>query len=97
MDSDYRIDRVMRALGQIWRLNPELRINQLIFNLQKEYWGSYMNMSPEILYEKECHDNITAYSPREYYNLFFVQDESFVEFLESFLEKAKIKRGLNNE
>lgn len=42
MRNPERIDRIIAKLGVIWKKNPDLRFNQLILNLIKEYNKDYL-------------------------------------------------------
>ena len=74
-----RIDDVLDLIDQIWRRYPDLRFQQLMFNLQSEY--SQQNDGVGRV-ERVEEDGFTKVG----YDLFNLEDDVFTQFLR---EKAK--------
>jgi hypothetical protein len=84
-----RIERTLNLLSHIWFMQNDLRFNQLVHNLQNEY--AYKNGHMRGLWEKEEYRGIVTYHSYAVADLFNLEDEVFIEFLE---EKV---RELHNE
>jgi len=82
-----RIPKVLRAIHEIWSKQPDTRFNQLIHNLQYEYSNSKSGAYKRELWEKEEHKHFTAYGRHHIVDLFHVEDEDFLLFLESKLKE----------
>lgn len=81
-----RISKTLAVLESIWESYPDLRFNQLIHHLEHEY----ANQHPEfkkVVVEKEITSTIKP--PYEHYmiDLFYVEDDEWLEFLIDFKEK----------
>ncbi len=74
-----RIDDVLDLIDQIWRRYPDLRFQQLMFNLQSEYSQQNDGVGRVERVEK---DGFTKVG----YDLFNLEDDVFTQFLR---EKAK--------
>lgn len=80
MRNPKRIKDFMVVLTEIWEHMPDIRFNQLIYNLQREYKdGAYIKKA----YVDEIGWGTTEVS---YPYLFNVEDDAFMEFL---IEKLK--------
>ena len=88
MRNPERINQVLDLINQIWQKQPDTRFNQLISNLQ---WGyvSAGNAKTNTLYKKEEHDLITAYRMEEHVDLFSVEDDKFIKYLESIAKEEQ--------
>lgn len=86
MRNPERINQVLNLINQIWQKQPDTRFNQLISNLQ---WGyvSSGNGKTNALYKKEEHGLITAYRMEEHIDLFGVEDDKFIKYLETLVEE----------
>ena len=69
-----RIQKILELINQIWMKDPDLRFQQLIYNLQSGY--SHQNGGIGKIQEIEK-DGFT----RVGFDLFNVEDESFIEYL----------------
>ena len=69
-----RIQEILDLINQIWLKDPDLRFNQLIYNLQSGY--SHINYGIGKVTEQE-----TDGFSREGYDLFNLEDDSFIEYL----------------
>lgn len=84
-----RIGKVMRALQEIWCKYPDMRFNQLLNALQSEYNQSKGGIYSNELYEKEVYEkfDIVSYRKTSEVDLFYVEDEDFLEFLQKKLDE----------
>lgn len=76
-----RIERIMLIINAIWISNPNLRFNQLLYNLQREYKdGAYV---------KRAYMDTGGWGTIEvnYLDLFDVEDDDFEKFLNEYLKK----------
>lgn len=81
MRNPNRRKRVMDLISLIWDKQNDTRFNQLTHNLQREYAnkkGSYRTT----LYRKEEFKYHTVYGEETVVDLFDVEDEEFIEFLQ---------------
>lgn len=71
-----RIPEILGVLDQLWSKDPDLRFNQLLYNLQSQFAG-----------ENEGRGRITEAredgSSRVGFNLFSLEDDVFLKFLRS--------------
>jgi uncharacterized protein YihD (DUF1040 family) len=69
-----RIPQILDLLHQIWKRDLDLRFNQMIYNLQREY--SYLNNDMGKIVEKRPDGyEITGF------DLFNLEDDEFINFL----------------
>ncbi|MEF1168431.1 hypothetical protein [Vibrio campbellii] len=77
-----RIEMTLSLLRELWGSNADLRFNQLIYNLQREF-----------SFENEGKGKVTEISQEGYqsvaYDLFNVEDDTFIQFLEAKLTKKQ--------
>jgi hypothetical protein len=83
-----RIYQVMALLTQIWEAQQDTRFNQLMYNLQTEYNQSKGGVYSKELWEKEVYEkfDIVSYRKTSEIDLFYVEDEDFLEFLKKKLD-----------
>ena len=77
-----RIEELMDLINLIWLKDPDLRFNQLIYILQSGYSASN-NEEGKVMGEE-----IDGFS-RVGYDLFNLEDDSFVEYLRKVSEKSE--------
>lgn len=85
MDNIKKIKGMTQLLEEIWLHNPELRFNQLIYNLQAEYNTIYNNKNSEIVYMKEDRNGLITFIPKTDIDLFYTEDSDFTDFLYFYL------------
>jgi uncharacterized protein YihD (DUF1040 family) len=73
-----RIEEILGLISEIWKKDPDLRFQQLIYNLQWEF--SYRNAGLGKVEESEL-DGFK----RTGFDLFNVEDDVFVEYLKTHL------------
>lgn len=78
-----RISIILDLLKRIWIKCPDIRFNQLIHNLTYEYNNRKGNVYGEWLSKK---DEFGWVSETYHIDLFYVEDDDFIKFLE---EKVK--------
>ncbi|ODW12906.1 hypothetical protein BBL81_04945 [Vibrio parahaemolyticus] len=75
MRAPKRIETTLSLLKELWSNNTDLRFNQLIYNLQREFSlendgkGQIMEISQEGIQHVG-------------YDLFYIEDDIFIQFLE---------------
>ena len=69
-----RIDQILNLIKEIWLQNPDLRFNQLVYNLQHEYSINNKGIGQINLVES---DGFT----RTGFDLFNLEDDKFLEHL----------------
>ena len=82
MRNPYRIRKLTSLLEELWGEEPDLRFNQLIYNLQAEY--SNQNGNYGLVEEIEV-DGFTKVG----FDFFGLEDDEFIEYLRSKLVKVK--------
>jgi uncharacterized protein YihD (DUF1040 family) len=82
MRNPRRINKLMVLLELIWQECPDIRFNQLIHNLQVEYNQDKSGVYTRELWEKNEHRGIVSYHQNPVTDLFYVEDEEFITFLE---------------
>ena len=88
MRNPERIDVVLGLVTKIWKKQPDTRFNQLINNLQSEF--NYMEKRGAYLkevYNKITYKGNTLYEKNVKIDLFNVEDEDFIVFLEKKVAK----------
>lgn len=75
MRNPKRIKELMNILTAIWEMQPDIRFNQLIHNLQMEYNGGSHVRNAFI------EETGWGFNPVRYPDLFYVEDDKFIEFL----------------
>lgn len=85
-----RIQEMLRLIHEIWSKYPDVRFNQLIHNLQSEYTAQSKDWS-KTLYEKieSPHMKTTIYHEVTVNDLFSLEDDLFLRFLENKNREAK--------
>lgn len=89
MRNPERIRHVLYYINSIWNHVPDMRFNQLMDYLQNEY-NDYKNQSySKVLWEKEVNEKfaIELYRKTLEVDLFYVEDEDFIEFLKKTLDE----------
>ena len=82
MRNPKRIKTIMNILTEIWELQPDIRFNQLIHNLQTEYANKY-----QAYIRKAYVDEVgLVMTPVTYTDLFNVEDGDFLTFLQEKLD-----------
>lgn len=81
-----RIPKLMSLLTQYWMMYPDTRFNQLIHNLQWEYNNKNNSAYREEMYKKIDGEYHTIYEKYWVVNLFYLEDDNFIEFLEDKLK-----------
>ncbi|MBU2713168.1 hypothetical protein [Zooshikella harenae] len=76
MRDPQRIKQVLELINQIWMNSPDLRFNQLIYNLQYDY--SHQNGGVGKIQETERDGFV-----RVGFDLFNVEDDEFIKYLKS--------------
>jgi len=71
-----RIKELLDLINQIWQKDPDLRFNQLIYNLQSGY--SHINNN----YGKVSEPESDGFA-RVGFDLYSLEDEDFIEYLRS--------------
>jgi hypothetical protein len=71
-----RIEKLLSLIEELWLRDPDLRFNQLIYNLQHDY--SQKNNGSGQIKEIEA-DGFTRIG----FDLFSIEDNKFMEYLES--------------
>lgn len=80
-----RIDEMMSLLTEIWKSYPDMRFNQLINSLQYEYKnGKFIQKA----FKDEVGWGTKIVS---YPDLFYVEDDDFIEFLKEYLKEKLSK------
>lgn len=83
MRNPKRIKTIMNILTEIWELQPDIRFNQLIHNLQTEYANKY-----PAYYRKAFEEEVGwGMIPIVYKDLFNVEDDEFLTFLQEKLDE----------
>jgi len=82
-----RIPVIMSLLTEIWQKQPDVRFNQLISNLQWEYSDKNNGAGKETVYIKEDIDSSTIYESHHSIDLFYLEDDKFILFLEDKLRE----------
>jgi hypothetical protein len=83
-----RIKRILSLVEEIWEFQPDVRFNQLISNLQHLYSSENNGKARKKVWIKEDGKFIESY----FLDLFYVKDDQFEEFLESFINGIKERR-----
>lgn len=91
MRNSERISQVMTALTEIWCRYPDLRFNQLIESLQIEYNNTHDSIYSREYWEKDEYNGIVSYRRWIRPDLFNLEDESFLSFLQ--IKLNNINRG----
>jgi hypothetical protein len=82
-----RIQKLTRMINTIWCKYPDLRFNQLLESLQIEFNNSNGCIYTKELWEKEEHRGIVTYRRTTKTDLFYVEDDEFMEFLQKKLDE----------
>ncbi|PGO60596.1 hypothetical protein [Priestia megaterium] len=88
MDNTARIAKTMALVTQIWMSQPEMRFNQIVHNLQSEF---YQKTGQGIRCFDYTKDEFTgALEVRTHaMDMFYVTDENFIPFLEEKVSRIK--------
>lgn len=91
MRSPERVQRILKLIEDIWRLQPDTRFLQLIHNLTVQYNEEYNGNLKKTVYEKEewPDGSITSYRETSFIDGFYLEDDKFEEFLEEYLKMMK--------
>ena len=82
MRDPVRIQKLLDLLKELWLKDPDLRFNQLIYNLQREY--SFKNNNVGLVKEQE----VDGFA-REGFDLFNTEDDSFIDFIQGKISNDK--------
>lgn len=84
-----RIDKAMDLLTKIWKKYPDTRFNQLVYALEYSY-STKTNTCREEFYVKMEEEGkpFVTFMKSYHYDLFNVEDDDYIEFLEYFLEEG---------
>lgn len=89
MRNPARIRELMELVTLYWEKYPDTRFNQLIESLQWDYANENGFSYKKELYEKEEWKNIVSYRPLNVTDLFYVEDDKFIEFLKKKLDQSQ--------
>ncbi len=73
-----RIEETLELLNRIWQRSPDLRFNQLIHNLQDDYSRKHGDVG-------RVQNTGTDGFTRTGFDLFYLEDSAFIEYLQSVL------------
>ena len=76
MRDSNRIKEIFTLLEEIWIKNPDLRFNQFMYNLQRDYSNNHDGFG---LVEANDADGFTKTG----FDFFNLEDEEFIEYLRS--------------
>lgn len=93
MNNTEKIKIMTQMLEEIWLRSPELRFNQLIHHLQVEYNNIYNGNNTKKVYDKEEKNGLIVFAPESCVDLFHVEDSSFMEYLQLYLNATKEQEG----
>lgn len=82
MRDGIRIYKVIALIERIWLYQPDTRFFQLVENLSREYSRLNDDAGKKTLYIKEEHSFGTVYGGREIVDLYHLEDDDFLEFLQ---------------
>ncbi len=82
MRDSERIQELLNLIKEIWLQNPEIRFNQLIYNLQY----SYSQQNDNLGQVKEVADDGFI---RTGFDLFNVEDSSFIAYLQAMISQEE--------
>lgn len=86
-----RIDRVTELINKVWKINPDLRFIQLVYNLSNKYCSDMNEGSYEIYIKEELKNDIIAFKKENKIDLHHLEDDKFEGFLKYYLEELKEK------
>jgi hypothetical protein len=91
MRNPERIGELLLTLKKIWDSCPDMRFNQLVDFLQSEYNDYKGQVYSKVLWEKDTNEQfaIVSYRKTVETDLFYVEDEDFLEFLQKVLDERK--------
>jgi hypothetical protein len=78
--------KTLYLLEAIWEQNQDLRFNQLIYNLYREY-SSENNQLGQVL---ECDSN--GFVAKMAFDFFYLEDDEFIRFMEKKLKLTNSNR-----
>ena len=81
MRNPERIKLVLDLIGKIWETYPDMRFNQLLSLLQDKY-AEEKDAHQETFWDKQEYNGIVTYQKTVIVELFYVEDELFIEFLQ---------------
>ena len=82
-----RIDKITNIINEIWKLDPDLRFNQLVENLNYLYIQEKSFPAKEIWVYEESLKNFVYNGTDK--SIFYVEDDNYYDFLQSYLKKRK--------
>ena len=82
MRNPERIPELLELIEKLWLIDPDLRFNQFIYNLQREY--SHKNNGAGKIIERAS-DGYESIG----YDLFSLEDSKFIEFLRTKISNEK--------
>lgn len=89
MGNPERIDEILSLIKEIWMQHPDTRFNELIEHLQWDYSECNKEVVSYNMYEKDERHGVFTFSPVADIDLFYVEDDNFLEYLR---RKVKCKR-----
>jgi aspartyl-tRNA synthetase len=81
-----RIQELMLLLTWIWSDHPDMRFNQLLHHLQSEF-ATKNNKGFRNVWEREDLFGKITLIPVRQLDLFYVEDDEFIKFLEEYSSK----------
>ena len=73
-----RIEELLTLLNQIWMRNPDLRFNQLVYDLQSGYSHKNRNIGKIIETDSDGLQKVG-------YDFFNIEDDKFIDYLKQVL------------
>lgn len=74
-------EKIGSLLLKLWKNSSELRFNQFIYNLQRDFNQRHDKKYTVTLFSKEDNNHMTTYFRQDKVDLFNVEDALFLEFL----------------
>ena len=82
MRNPERIPELLELIHKLWAREPDIRFNQLIYNLQREYSYKNNNAGKIIETASDGYESIG-------FDLFSLEDSIFIEFLRTKISNEK--------
>ncbi len=90
-----RIERIMSMVQQIWKLEPDMRIFQLMAMLESRYSKANNAFGRPELFEKE--ESRGTLFPHNIVELFHLEDDVLEPFLASLLAEQQVRKSGSND
>lgn len=88
MRSPKRIKDLISLLYEIWECQSDMRFNQLVHNIQMEF-ATKNNKGFRNVWEREDLFGRISFIPVCHLDLFYVEDDEFIEFLRQKRDELK--------